>query len=86
MSCFQGNHSITTMKTILYALYTFGVTTGAVSLDSYRLDPGTLFTALAVAVLFAFALHDGRRTVRALPATPVTRFPTRRTEALDLAA
>jgi len=74
------------MKTLLYTLYTFGVTAGAVSLDSYRLDAETLFTALAVAVLFGFALHDGHRTVRPLPATPVTRFPARRAEALDLAA
>ena len=81
------------MKTLLYLLYTFGVTTGAVSLDSYRLDPGILVTALAVAGLFALALNDGRRIERPLTAPSVARFPSRRsgqlssrTNALDLAA
>jgi hypothetical protein len=81
------------MKTLLYVLYTFGVTTGAISLDSYRLDAGTLITVLAVAALFALALNDGRRVARPLTTAPITRFPARnpdrlhcRTNALDLAA
>ncbi len=91
--CFQGNNSITTMKTLLSLLYTFGVTAGAVSLDSYRLDPEVLFTALAVAALFALALNDGCRVRRPLFAGSVARFPARKpapvgrpTNTLDLAA
>jgi len=92
MPGFQGNDSIT-MKTLLYILYTFGVTTGVISLDSYRLDPGILITALAVACLFALALNDRPRLVRPLTLPRVARFPAPRAravacraKALDLAA
>lgn len=81
------------MKTLLSLLCTFGVTVGAVSLDSYRLDPDVLFTAMAVAALFAMALNDGCRMRRPLFAGSIARFPSRkpapvgrRTKALDLAA
>ncbi len=81
------------MKTLLYVLYTFGVTTGVVSLDSHQLDPGILITALAVAVLFALALNDDGRVRHALTVHRVVRFPARRADrpmtaerALDLAA
>lgn len=81
------------MKTLLYILYTFGVTTGVVSLDSYRLDPGILITALAVAVLFALALNDDGRVRHSCTVPRVVRFPARRASgpiarerALDLAA
>ncbi len=81
------------MKTLLSILYTFGVTTGVVSLDSYQLDPGILITALAVAGLFVLALNDDGRAGRSLVAPPVTRFPAQRANrpvaresALDLAA
>jgi hypothetical protein len=81
------------MKTLLSFLYTFGVIAGAVSLDSYRLDPEVLFTAVAVAALFALALNDGCRVRRPLSAGSVARFPSRkpgslgrRTNAFDLAA
>jgi hypothetical protein len=91
--CFLGDHSITTMKTLFALFYTFGVTAGAVSLDSYRLDPEVLFTAVAVAALFALALNDGYRPRRAVGTTRVTRFPTRspvplgrHSTSLDLAA
>lgn len=92
-ACFQGNHSIPIMKTLFSLLCTFGVTAGAMSLDSYRLDPEVLFTAVAVAALFALALNDGCRVRRPLRAGSVARFPSRkpapvgrRTNALNLAA
>ncbi len=81
------------MKTLLIFLYTFGVTVGVVALDAYRLSPGVVITALAVAGLFIQALHDGRRAERRLVAIPVTRFPqsqamhaSRRSAPVDLAA
>ncbi len=81
------------MKTLLSILYTFGVTTGVVSLDSYQLDPGVLITALAVAGLFVLALNDDGRAGRPLVVHRVARFPSARASgpvvrenALDLAA
>lgn len=46
------------MKTLLSLLFILVLTTAAMSLDSHRLDASVLFLALAVAVLFAFALND----------------------------
>jgi hypothetical protein len=46
------------MKTLLSLLIILVLTTAAIALDSYRLDASVLFLALAVAVLFAFALND----------------------------
>lgn len=46
------------MKTLLSLLFILVLTTAAISLDSYPLDASALFLALAVAVLFAFALND----------------------------
>ena len=46
------------MKTLLSHLFILVLTTAAMSLDSHQLDAGVLFLALAVAVLFAFALND----------------------------
>jgi hypothetical protein len=46
------------MKTLLSLLIVLVLTTAASALDSYRLDASGLFLALAVAVLFAFALND----------------------------
>ena len=76
------------MKTLFALLYTFGVTAGAATLDLHQLDPGMLFTALAVGVLFALALNDGSRVRRPLVVAPVTRFPRthRRPDSADLAA
>jgi len=45
------------MKTILSLFTTLALIIGAASLDAYRLDAGLLFSALAVAALFAFALN-----------------------------
>jgi hypothetical protein len=80
------------MKTLFAFLYTFGVTAGTASLDFHRLDPGVLFSAAAVAALFAFAINDGCRVRRPLYAG-VARFPSRhpgslgrRVNSLDLAA
>ena len=76
------------MKTLFALLYTFGVTAGAASLDLHRLDPGMLFTAAAVAALFALALNDGCRVRRPRSLAPVARFPRagRRPDTADLAA
>ena len=46
------------MKTLLSLLIILVLTTAAIALDSYRLDASVLFLAVAVAVLFAFALND----------------------------
>jgi len=76
------------MKTLFALFYTFLVTAGAASLDLHRLDPGMIFTAVAVAALFALALNDGCRVRRPLSLAPVTRFPRtgRRPDTADLAA
>jgi hypothetical protein len=49
------------MKTLLSLLIVLVLTTATSALDSYRLDASDLFLALAVAVLFAFALNDRPR-------------------------
>ena len=49
------------MKTLLSLLIVLVLITAASALDPYRLDAGDLFLALAVAVLFAFALNDRPR-------------------------
>ncbi|HTX66693.1 MAG TPA: hypothetical protein VMD31_13045 [Opitutaceae bacterium] len=76
------------MKTLFALFYTFGITAGAASLDLHRLDPGMIFTALAVGALFALALNDGCRVRRPLVVAPVARFPraARRVDSADLAA
>ncbi|HTT55916.1 MAG TPA: hypothetical protein VMF63_02320 [Opitutaceae bacterium] len=76
------------MKTLFALFYTFGITAGAASLDLHRLDPGMIFTALAVGALFALALNDDGRARRPLVVAPVTRFPRtgRRSDSVDLAA
>jgi hypothetical protein len=52
------------MKTLLCFLSTFALITAIASLDGYRLDVGVLFSAFAVAALFAFALTEGRGPAR----------------------
>jgi hypothetical protein len=76
------------MKTLFALLGTFGATAGAGMLDVHRLDPGMIFTAVAVAALFAQALHDGCRVRRVRAVNPVARFPRagRRPDSVDLAA
>jgi hypothetical protein len=59
------------MKTLLSFLFILVLTTAAILLDSHRLDAGVLFLALAVAVLFAFALND--RPLRNQP-PPIVRL------------
>jgi hypothetical protein len=63
------------MKTILSLFTTFTLIIGAASLDASRLDAGVLFSALAVAALFAFALNDVRRPPYRILSARVTRFP-----------
>ena len=46
------------MKTLLPLLFILVLTTAAMSLDSHPLDASVVFLALAVAVLFVFALND----------------------------
>jgi hypothetical protein len=59
------------MKTLLSLLMVLVLTTAASALDSYRLDASGLFLALAVAVLFAFALNDRpRRDLRPAAVRP----------------
>ncbi|MFA5057206.1 MAG: hypothetical protein WC485_03765 [Opitutaceae bacterium] len=52
------------MKTLFSILFTLMLTVAAISTDAYRPDGGDWFTAAAVAVLFGFALNDGRRPRR----------------------
>jgi hypothetical protein len=80
------------MKTLLSLLFISVLLTAAASLDAYQLDAGVLFTAVAVAALFAIALNDSR-PVRRLSPTRITRFPapsraaaSPRRRSLDLAA
>ena len=63
------------MKTILSLFTTLALIIGAASLDAYRLDAGLLFSALAVAALFAFALNDVRRPPYRVRSARITRFP-----------
>ena len=63
------------MKTILSLFTTLTLIIGAASLDAYRLDAGLLFSALAVAALFAFALNDVRRPPYRVRSARITRFP-----------
>jgi hypothetical protein len=63
------------MKTILSLFTTLALIIGAASLDAYRLDAGLLFSALAVAALFAFALNDVRRPPYRVLSARITRFP-----------
>jgi hypothetical protein len=63
------------MKTILSLFTTLTLIIGAASLDASQLDAGVLFSALAVAALFAFALNDVRRPPYRILSARVTRFP-----------
>lgn len=74
------------MKTLFFFLYTFGVMIGAVLLNAQHLNFGAVVAALAVAVMFAMALHDAPRARRPLPRPAVARFETRPVRSLDLAA
>jgi hypothetical protein len=89
---FGGKPSIT-MKTVLSLVTPLALIIAAIALDTQRLNAGVLFSALAVAALFAFALHDGRRPVYQVPSARLARFPAptryslpRRSRPLDLAA
>ena len=62
------------MKTFLSLLFISVLLTAAASLDAYQLDAGVIFSAVAVAALFAIALNDSRPK-RCLVPTRVTRFP-----------
>ena len=80
------------MKTFLSLLFISVLLTAAASLDAYQLDAGVIFSAVAVAALFAIALNDCRPVHRLSP-TRVTRFPvpsrspaTPRRHSLNLAA
>jgi hypothetical protein len=81
------------MKTILSLVTTFTLIIGAASLDASRLDAGVLFSALAVAALFAFALNDVPRPAYRVLSARITRFPAparcsvpRRSRPMNLAA
>ena len=63
------------MKTILSLVTTLTLIIGAASLDASRLNAGVLFSALAVASLFAFALNDVRRPPYRIFSARITRFP-----------
>lgn len=78
--------SITTMKTILFVLYTCGMIIAAASMGARHADFGTVVSALAAGTLLAMALHDSPRALRPLPRPAMARFPARPTRALDLAA
>ena len=72
--CSRDKHSIK-MKTILSLVTTLALIIGAASLDASKLDAGSLFSALAVAALFAFALNDVRRPPYQILSARITRFP-----------
>jgi hypothetical protein len=63
------------MKTIFSLFTTFALIIAGASFDAYRLDAGVLFSAFAVAALFAFALNDVRRPPYRIPSLRITRFP-----------
>lgn len=65
------------MKTILSLLATLALIIGAASLDASQLDAGVLFSAFAVAALFAFALNDVPPPSYRDSYARVARFPRR---------
>ena len=80
------------MKTFLSLLFISVLLTAAASLDAYQVDAGVIFSAVAVAALFAIALNDTGPERRLVP-TRITRFPAPsrrsvppRAHSLDLAA
>jgi hypothetical protein len=80
------------MKTFLSLLFISVLLTAVAALDAYQLDAGVLFTAVAVAALFAIALNDSGPE-RRLTLTRIARFPAPsrtaaapRRRSLDLAA
>jgi hypothetical protein len=81
------------MKTLVALFSIFALLTATESLDASQWDAGALFSAVAVAALFAFALNDSRRPERPLLLGRVERYPgssrysaARRTPSMDLAA
>ncbi|HUJ44523.1 MAG TPA: hypothetical protein VLW52_13055 [Opitutaceae bacterium] len=81
------------MKTLFSLLSILALLTATESLDASQWDAGALFSAIAVAVLFAIALNDARRPERSLVVGRVERYQpqarisgARRAHSLDLAA
>lgn len=81
------------MKTLFALFSIFVLLTAAEALDASQWDAGTLFSSVAVAALFAFALNDSRRPERPVLLGRVERYPgssrysgARRTPSMDLAA
>ncbi|HUL53269.1 MAG TPA: hypothetical protein VLT83_07665 [Opitutaceae bacterium] len=78
------------MKTLVSLFSILALLTATESLDAARWDAGALFSALAVAVLFAIALNDTRRPGRSLIVGRIERYPVpsraRRIHPVDLAA
>jgi hypothetical protein len=81
------------MKTLVALFSILALLTATESLDASQWDAGALFSAVAVAALFAFALNDSPRPERPLLLGRVERYPgssrcsgARRTPSMDLAA
>jgi hypothetical protein len=81
------------MKTLIALFSILALLTATESLDASQWDAGALFSAVAVAALFAFALNDSRLPARPLILGRVERYPgparcsgARRAHSMDLAA
>ena len=81
------------MKTLFSIISIFALLTATELLDVSQWDAGAIFSAVAVAVLFAFALNDSQSRARPLVVGRVERYPVparvsgaRRASSLDLAA